>query len=315
MIIRSMSIRSIIILMALLLSACTTRPLSWNIDDYTVQSGDTLYSIAWRFELNPDDLARWNHLSNSALIYPGQRLHTKNLSASNSTDSQNARQYSTKSVPVAPKNVIVQKNDTLFSIANKHRLSIKQLAKYNNLKKPYVIRPGQKLKLSSSRTYVASKSTQNRSSQRLASAIPAVSRPIDWKWPIKGKLIKGFNKRLNDAKGIDIAGREGKGIKAAASGKVVYSGNGLIGYGNLVIIKHNQLYLSAYAHNRKLLVKEGQQVKVGQVIAELGKTGVDKPRLHFEIRKMVNQLILSNIFPVVDRKLLNHNIMWLRHYS
>ncbi|MGD2161376.1 MAG: peptidoglycan DD-metalloendopeptidase family protein, partial [Gammaproteobacteria bacterium] len=82
-----------------------------------------------------------------------------------------------------------------------------------------------------------------------------------------------------------IAGNEGKTIKAAAAGKVVYSGNGLISYGNLVIIKHNRSYLSAYAHNRKLLVKEGDTIKAGQKIAELGRTGTDSPRLHFEIRK------------------------------
>ena len=111
------------------------------------------------------------------------------------------------------------------------------------------------------------------------------NQKINWAWPIKGKLIKTFNKRLNDAKGIDIAGRVGSEVKAAASGKVVYSGNGLISYGNLIIIKHNDLYLSAYAHNRKLLVKEGQQVRVGQRIAELGSTGAENPRLHFEIRK------------------------------
>ena len=94
-----------------------------------------------------------------------------------------------------------------------------------------------------------------------------------------------FNSKKNDAKGIDIAGNIGTDVKAAASGKVVYSGNGLISYGNLLIIKHSQSYLSAYAHNRKLLVKEGTVVKAGQKIDELGKSGTEKPKLHFEITK------------------------------
>ena len=104
-----------------------------------------------------------------------------------------------------------------------------------------------------------------------------------WQWPVQGKILRSFYATGN--KGIDIAGHIGKKIRAAESGIVVYSGSGLVGYGNLLIIKHNYLYLSAYAHNRRLLVKEGHKVKKGQLIAEMG-AGVDaKPALHFEIRK------------------------------
>jgi len=275
--------RTIFIIALLLLSACSTRPIGWNIDDYTVKSGDTLYSIAWRFELNPDDLARWNHLSDSTLIHPGQRLHTKDPDAGNYRG--HVKKIAKEPASGAAKQVRVRPNDTLFSIASKHGLSSKQLAEYNNLKEPYVINPGQTLKLSSSHNVAAAKHKQNKQSRRPRPSMSARTKPINWEWPIKGRVIKKFNRRLNNAKGIDIAGKEGKGIKAAASGKVVYSGNGLISYGNLIIIKHDELYLSAYAHNRKLLVKEGELVKVGQLIAELGRTGVDKPRLHFEIRK------------------------------
>ncbi len=106
-----------------------------------------------------------------------------------------------------------------------------------------------------------------------------------WQWPVQGKVISTFKRNTVDRKGIKIAAKEGNSVKAAAAGKVVYSGNGLISYGNLVIIKHNRTYLSAYAHNRKLLVKEGQMIKSGQKIAVLGKTGTESPRLYFEIRK------------------------------
>jgi len=108
---------------------------------------------------------------------------------------------------------------------------------------------------------------------------------IDWIWPTQGRVIAGFDESKN-SKGLDIAGKAGQAIFAAASGKVVYSGEGLRGYGKLVIIKHNPIYLSAYAHNQLVLVKEGQTVASGQKIAEMGDSDADQVELHFEIRKM-----------------------------
>ena len=110
---------------------------------------------------------------------------------------------------------------------------------------------------------------------------------ISWMWPAKGSVIKGFS---NDNKGIDIAGSRGQNVNASAEGQVVYSGNALRGYGNLVIINHNNEYLSAYAHNDVLLVKEGQKVKKGQVIARMGSTDADRVKLHFEIRYKGNSV-------------------------
>lgn len=107
---------------------------------------------------------------------------------------------------------------------------------------------------------------------------------IEWVWPASGKVLAGFNE--GGSKGIDIGGRSGQPVVAAAPGKVVYSGNNLRGYGNLVIIKHNKTYLSAYAHNSRILVKEGQTVSRGQKIAEMGKTDADNVKLHFEIRRL-----------------------------
>ena len=124
------------------------------------------------------------------------------------------------------------------------------------------------------------------------SAPPAASSPatagdpdrLDWAWPTKGKIVAGFSDTAN-LKGIDIAGTPGQAIHASAPGRVVYAGNGLRGYGKLIIIKHNATYLSAYAHNREILVKEGQQVTRGQKIAEMGNTDADQVKLHFEIRR------------------------------
>ena len=108
---------------------------------------------------------------------------------------------------------------------------------------------------------------------------------LDWAWPAKGKLVGAFSETAN-LKGIDIAGAAGEPVLASAPGRVVYAGTGLRGYGKLIIIKHNNIYLSAYAHNREILVKEGQQVAKGQKIAEMGNTDADQVKLHFEIRRL-----------------------------
>ena len=108
---------------------------------------------------------------------------------------------------------------------------------------------------------------------------------LDWAWPAKGKVVAGFSETAN-LKGIDIAGSAGEPVRASAAGRVVYAGSGLRGYGKLIIIKHNATYLSAYAHNREILVKEGQQVTRGQKIAEMGNSDADQVKLHFEIRRL-----------------------------
>ncbi len=117
--------------------------------------------------------------------------------------------------------------------------------------------------------------------------------PVAWVWPAKGRLTSGFKANGGLNKGIDLKGKLGEPVIAAAAGRVVYSGEGLRGYGKLVIVKHSDKYLSAYAHNRKLLVKEGNNVRKGQKIAEMGSTGTDSVKLHFEIRydgKPINPL-------------------------
>lgn len=261
-----------------LITGCSHRISNWDPDDYTVKSGDTLYSIAWRYEIDPLALARWNDLTGPYIIRPGDRLHTK------ASDSTKAVATSVLTREKNKSSVLVEKGDTLYSLAKENDMPAWKLASINALKKPYVIYAGQKLRLKEQTARSTSTTSQARTNTKTGT--PADSnRMVNWQWPVKGKVISKFNKRKNNARGINIAGPEGETVKAAAPGKVVYSGNGLISYGNLVIIKHSRSYLSAYAHNRKLLVKEGQMVKVGQKIAELGKTGAKKPQLHFEIRK------------------------------
>lgn len=185
---------------------------------------------------------------------------------------------------------IVQRGDTLFSISFRYGLDVKQLARWNRISSPYTIYPGQRIRLfpragdgrKVSRNTSKQSSSSNKSAPKAKPKIVAAKPPGDWRWPVKGKLIERFS---SNNKGIDIAAKAGTPIVATSSGKVVYAGNGLRGYGNLLIIKHNRTYFSAYAHSKRLLVAEGAQVKAGQKIAEVGRTGTDRDKLHFEIRK------------------------------
>jgi len=207
--------------------------------------------------------------------------------------------------PSAAKNqpayYLVAKGDTLYSIAWQTGHDYRQVARWNNIRWPYRIHPGQRIYLTAAyyysaqhtekpktKSYTKSKSTYSRKKSYKAKKKKTESvrsGPINWHWPTKGKVISYFSAKEPGKNGVDIAGRSGQVIKAAASGRVVYSGNGLRGYGNLVIIKHNASYFSAYAHNRRIYVKEDQKVKLGEKIADMGSTGANKTMLHFEIRK------------------------------
>jgi len=177
----------------------------------------------------------------------------------------------------------VQSGDTLYAVGYRTGYGYKKVAAWNSIKPPYKLSVGKKLRLFS--TY-KKKTRWKKSTKKTKPKKKWQSTKLNklhWQWPVKGKLLRSFY--ATDQKGIDIAGKVGRKIKAAESGVVVYSGSSLVGYGRLLIIKHNYLYLSAYGQNRRLLVKEGQKVKRGQVIAEMG-VGVNaKPLLHFEIRR------------------------------
>jgi len=178
---------------------------------------------------------------------------------------------------------VVQRGDTLFSIAWGHDLDFKDVASWNGIRSPYLIRPGDRIRLyppAASKTRTASKS-KSRAPESNPAPAPAVA---GWIWPTRGSMIRGFAPERG-SKGIDIAGKRGQPVVAAAAGRVVYEGGGLPGYGRLIIIKHDETYLSAYAHNEKILVKEGDTVRSGQAIATLGSTEADRPKLHFQIRR------------------------------
>jgi lipoprotein NlpD len=196
----------------------------------------------------------------------------------------------------------VRRGDTLYSIAWRYGMDFRTLARLNGIDSRYLIYPGQTLRLKGSPRTVTTASTGTKSatssptkherasttrSERSASASSEVapSGPIKWSWPASGPLIGRFSGGSNPNKGIDLAGQVGDPVFAAASGRVVYAGSGLLGYGNLVIVNHNRQYLSAYAHNSRIFVKESDSVKAGDKIAEIGSTGASRPMLHFEIRR------------------------------
>lgn len=216
-----------------------------------------------------------------------------------------------------PHTHIVSPGDTLFSIAWRYGLKYEALAEHNRIRAPYVIRPSQIIRLDVLAPNVTSLNkppakTAGNTQKPLAKAPPKLlsqqtktsARPIKqtppvvmaqqknqssgapiWRWPASGALLSSFQSNSGLNKGIDIGGKLGEPVLAAAAGKVVYSGSGLRGYGKLLIVKHNETFLSAYAHNNVLRVKEGDFVKAGQVIAEMGASGTDRVKLHFEIRR------------------------------
>jgi len=183
-----------------------------------------------------------------------------------------------------PEQHIVRKGETLHSIAWRYGKDPADVARWNRLGDGSLIYPGQVIRLtppSGASPRAASKGAQSRQS---LPSIPAQPPPA-WAWPTRGRISVEFGGKPGSGTGVLIDGRAGQAVVAAASGRVVYAGGGLIGYGQLIILKHNDTYLSAYGHNAKLLVKEGQAVRKGQQIATMGEGPERKPRLHFEIRR------------------------------
>ncbi|MBT8061570.1 MAG: peptidoglycan DD-metalloendopeptidase family protein [Gammaproteobacteria bacterium] len=215
-----MIIRGVGLLCCLLLTGCVGESLRWEPRVHVVQSGETLYSIAWRHDLNYRDLARWNGLADADLIIAGQRL----------------------------------------------RLSP----------------PGGGA--AASKTAARSPQRSSASRPKPLPTLPQAPEPV-WVWPASGPLLRRFGDSGGLSEGVGIGGRRGETVRAAAAGSVVYIGSGLMGYGQLVIIKHNESYLTAYGHNDSLLVSEGEAVASGQSIATMGLGAGGKPLLHFELRR------------------------------
>jgi lipoprotein NlpD len=280
---------------------------------YTVKSGDTLAKIALDNGLDYRELAGWNNLDNPNLIRVGQVLR---LTAPSGT-AQGASATAATTTPLRPATATSEARPVASTTAaaappSSTRGDGATKSSPKALREPYSEQAVREVALAGSAAAaapppavaVAPPKPATTANDTVALATPpgpradAKAEPanpaapdagdddrIDWAWPVKGKVVGGFSESAN-LKGIDIAGNAGQPVFASAPGRVVYAGSGLRGYGKLIIIKHNKTYLSAYAHNREILVKEGDQVAKGQKIAEMGNTDTDQVKLHFEIRRM-----------------------------
>jgi len=234
--------------------------------DYIVKKGDNLYGIAFQRGVRMQDVVTWNRISNPDLIHPGQRLRMS------PPDTGRAAVPVVHKRPVATKPVVVASVPPPEPVVSKPGPTA-----------PLVVAPVLK---PASKAGVQAVKRRPRSKPAEAPHVASASHDgLRWSWPTKGKVFKGFQASSEGKRGIDIAGSAGQTIVAAASGKIVYSGSGLRGYGQLIIIEHNKKYLSAYAHNSVLRAKEGDRVARGQPIAKMGKSGTSRVMLHFEIRR------------------------------
>ncbi|GAB3292202.1 peptidoglycan DD-metalloendopeptidase family protein [Pseudidiomarina andamanensis] len=224
-------------------------PASLSAASYIVEQGDTLYSIAFRANEDVRTLARWNNIDAPYTIVPGQKLR---LTATTS-----------RTAPVKPK----AQSQTVASAPKKEyrEQQVKQ-----NKSKPLTVKQ-------------QNKPARTLPPRKTEPPLPA-SKDIIWQWPTGGRVLKEFSTAETGTKGLDIAGSRGDPIYAAAAGKVVYAGNALKGYGQLIILKHNDDYITAYAHNQQLLVKEQQWVNKGDEIAAMGDTDAERVKLHFQVR-------------------------------
>ena len=224
---------------------------------YVVRRGDTLFSIAWRFEQDPDVLKRRNQLT-SDLILPGQALKLRGA-------------VSPEPEPEPKTNTTVRTSPTIrVESEPQPRPQVKE-------------KPAPKIK--------------NREESRPPPEVRPVPQLTGWQWPVNGPILKRYSSKTRSSRSLQLGGKAGTPVKAAASGRVVYAGDGLVGFGNLVIISHKGKFLSAYGHNQSLSVKVGDVVQRGQVIAAMGSTGTDRVKLHFEIRRQGRPIDPVSLMP------------------
>lgn len=258
---------------------------------YTVRKGDTMFLIAYIIGKDVKEIAALNNMSEPYQLTVGQKLKTGKSATETVTVEE------TVTVAVEPKVTYQQgANGTVYSSEGEITGPVKAAAGSANAPRPSVqattpavvattSQPQVKATAATPATTVSAQPQVRAttvSAQNNNVAAPASS--INWQWPTAGRVVQGFSNAEGGNKGIDIAGQKGQDVRAAAAGKVVYAGNALEGYGNLIIIKHNDDFLSAYAHNDRIMVDEQDNVKAGQKIATLGSTGTSSNKLHFEIR-------------------------------
>ena len=296
-----------VLITALLLAACANRPPAPLIERspvvrekpvgaapatdgvrpgfYTVKKGDTLYSIALEHGQDYKDISAWNSLDNPNLIKIGQQLRVE--PAEGAPVAETRPVSAPPEVESRPLSATSKSSTATNSSASINTETYKREPKAGT--QPYsdqawAQQPESPPALARPPLPVAPPEPSTPPSAETTVTPPAGNNDsIDWSWPVSGKVILPYAEGTN--KGIDISAKSGQPVLAAAAGKVTLVSNALRGYGNLVVVKHNTTYLSVYAHNSKILVKEGDNVTKGQQIAEVGSSDSDQPQLHFEIRR------------------------------
>nr|VFK11890.1 MAG: lipoprotein NlpD [Candidatus Kentron sp. LPFa] len=278
------------------LSACSSphsvAPLGHNpypeVEYHTVKKGENVYAIALRYGVDYHRLAEWNRISPPSFqIHPGQRIRLFALSGSRrqlaKKESSATQPTKMRQAPPSKKLALVKPSpsSSRASAPTKKTSSPKKSDKGARVKKNTAKSP-RKTTVAKKKPAPPKTATKKQAENR-ARTPPRKKDGARWHWPSRGKLLRNFAQSGN--RGLDIAGSFGSPVYAAAKGKVVYTGSGLRGYGKLIIIKHNRHYLTAYANNHRMLVKEGMNVSGGKKIAEMGKSGANPALLHFEIRK------------------------------
>ena len=267
-----------------------TKPVAKPVPTHTIKRGETLVGIALQYGLDYRELAAWNGIAKPNQVSVGQVLV---LAAPSGAP---AAPPSIVATPLAGTGPVIEARP----LANTEKLKVEPRGQ----RLPYSDKALAQLSAGEAVVEPSPAPAAPAAAPDFgpAATVPAPERPsagtqseaIDWIWPAKGKVLSAFTEA---SKGIDIAGKKGAPVVAAAAGRVVYAGQGLRGYGKLVIIKHNETWLSAYAHNDNIVVKEQQEVKRGQKIAEMGATDTDQVKLHFEVRRQGKPVDPARVLP------------------
>lgn len=255
---------------------------SYKGNTYKVNKGDTMFLIAYLTGMDVKDLASMNNMKEPYSLSVGQTLKISNCSTKTVTTTVPVK-TTAPAAPAAPAEPEVTytpgANGTQIGSDGTVIGPIKSGVATGGASTPAFTN-----NTSSTPVTTTTQVETTNNTPVNANVVAPVASNVAWQWPTQGNVIQGFSNSDGGNKGIDISGSRGQAVKAAASGRVVYAGNALRGYGNLIIIKHNDDFLSAYAHNDKILVSDQQEVKAGQEIAKMGSTGTNAVKLHFEIR-------------------------------
>ena len=264
---------------------------------YQVEKGDTLYFISYVTNKDVKELIAHNELKAPYVIHPGQKLKLwgpkyvapaygdDGYLVSNNSTSKTTNTAAVAVVPVANNKPVTKATPTVSSSTKSSSVQKQSTKKVENTKSKEYVKTNKPVTTAKSKPVAKAKPAVKPKPVSKPKSVEKKSEKVgSWLWPTKGRVIAKFSTGEQGNKGIDIAGQRGQDIISTAKGTVVYAGNALRGYGNLIIIKHNDDYLSAYAHNESLFVKEGQNITAGQKIASMGSSSTSSVRLHFEIR-------------------------------